>query len=175
MRKINYPLIISDFDGTLVRKDGKVSDKSKAIIRQYIQDGGKFAISTGRMPEAIISRAKELGLTGVVCCGQGAAIVDIETKKVLYEGTICNEVAVAICQKMEEMGLHIHVYDLWEYYSNVDDDALKMYENIVKAKAKLITDKPISIFVKESGMQPFKILAMVAPEDNERVRLTLDK
>lgn len=175
MRKINYPLIISDFDGTLVRKDGKVSDKSKAIIRRYIQDGGKFAISTGRMPEAIISRAKELGLTGVVCCGQGAAIVDIETKKVLYEGTICNEVAVAICQKMEEMGLHIHVYDLWEYYSNVDDDALKMYENIVKAKAKLITDKPISIFVKESGMQPFKILAMVAPEDNERVRLTLDK
>lgn len=174
-QKINYSLIVSDFDGTLVRSDGTISDFTRETIRKYIQDGGIFAISTGRMPAGILPRVKELGLSGFVCCGQGSAIVDIQSNEVVLQGTIPNEIAVTVCKKMEEMGLHIHVYDLWEYYSNMDDEALKMYENVVKAKAELVLDKPISRFVQESGMSPFKILAMVAPEDNERVRLELEK
>ena len=175
MRKINYALIVSDFDGTLVKADGTISDRTQNIIRRYVDDGGIFAISTGRMPAGILPRVKELGLKGVVCCGQGSAIVDIESNEVLLEGNIPNEIAVKICKKMEEMGLHIHVYSLWDYYSNMDDDALKMYEGIVKSKAILVQDKPMSQFVKETGMNPCKVLAMVAPEDNEKVLVALEK
>ena len=175
MRKINYALIVSDFDGTLVKADGTISDRTQNIIRRYVDDGGIFAISTGRMPAGILPRVKELGLKGLVCCGQGSAIVDIESNEVLLEGNIPNEIAVKICEKMEEMGLHIHVYSLWDYYSNMDDDALKMYERIVKAKAVLVQDKPMSQFVKETGMNPCKVLAMVAPEDNEKVLVALEK
>lgn len=175
MRKINYALIVSDFDGTLVKADGTISDRTQNIIRRYVDDGGIFAISTGRMPAGILPRVKELGLKGVVCCGQGSAIVDIESNEVLLEGNIPNEIALKICEKMEEMGLHIHVYSLWDYYSNMDDDALKMYEGIVKSKAILVQDKPMSQFVKETGMNPCKVLAMVAPEDNEKVLVALEK
>lgn len=175
MQKIKYPLILSDFDGTLVRSDGTVSDFSKETIREYIQNGGIFAISTGRMPAGILPRVKELGLSGFACCAQGSIIIDVESNEVILQGTISNDVAVQVCEKMEEMGLHIHVYDLWEYYSNMDDDALKMYEGIVKTKAKLVLDKPISQYVKETGLQPCKILAMLDPIDNERVRIELDK
>ncbi len=174
MQKIEYPLIVSDFDGTLVRTDGTVSLETKQTIRQYIQDGGKFAISTGRMPKSIISQAKELGLTGVVCCSQGSVIVDIETEDVLLEGRVPNETAIKICEKMESLGLHIHVYDLWEYYSNMDDEPLKMYESIIKQKAKLVVDKPMSVFLKETKMAPFKVLAMVTPEDNARILTALE-
>lgn len=174
-RKINYALVVSDFDGTLVKSDGTVSDFSKQIINEYIRNGGIFAISTGRMPAGILPRAKELGLTGFVCCAQGSAIVDIQTNEVILQGTIPNAVAINVCEKMEEMGLHIHVYDLWDYYSNMDDDALKMYESIVKTKAQLVLDKPISKFLQETGLNPFKILAMVAPEDNEKIRVELEK
>lgn len=175
MQKINYALIVSDFDGTLARSDHEVSEKTKALITQYVADGGKFAISTGRMPAGILPRAKELGLVGAVCCAQGSVIVDIQSEEILLEGRIPNDVAVTICEKMEERGLHIHVYDLWEYYSNMDDDYLAYYEAVIKAKAILIQDKPISKFVKESGLCPVKILAMVDPKDNERIRLELEK
>ena len=174
MQKIEYQLIISDFDGTLVKADGTVSQETKQTIRQYIEDGGKFAISTGRMPKAIISRARELGLKGVVCCSQGAVIVDIETEEVLLEGRVPNETAIKICEKMESLGLHIHVYDLWEYYSNMDDEPLKMYESIIKQKAKLVLDKPMSTFLRETKISPFKVLAMVAPKDNARVLAALE-
>lgn len=175
MQKINYALIVSDFDGTLVKEDGTISPKTRENIHRYIEDGGIFAVSTGRMPAGILPRVKELGLKGVVCCGQGSAIVDIESNEVLLEGNIPNDIAVKICEKMEEMGLHIHVYTFWDYYSNMDDDALKMYERIVKSKAILVQDQPISKFVKESGMHPCKVLAMVAPEDNEKVLVALEK
>ena len=36
MQKIKYPLIVSDFDGTLVRSDGTISDFSKSTIEQII-------------------------------------------------------------------------------------------------------------------------------------------
>ena len=169
MRKINYPLIVSDFDGTLVKKDGTISEEDKKAILEYVEAGGKFAISTGRMPAGILARAKELGLKGMVCCCQGSIIMDIETNEVILQGRIPVETTVAICKKMEEMGLHIHVYDLWDYYSNMDDMALKYYENAVKSKAKLVTDKQISRFVEETGLESYKVLAMVLAEDNERV------
>lgn len=173
MRKISYPLIVSDFDGTLVKADGTISAFSKQTIKQFISDGGVFAVSTGRMPASILPRIKELGLNGFVCCGQGSVIVDIQTDEVISVSNIPNETAIAVCKKMEEMGLHIHVYDLWEYYSNADDDALKRYEAVVKTKAKLVLDKPISRFLEETGLQPCKILAMVDPNENERVRIEL--
>ena len=49
MRKINYKMIVSDFDGTLVQGDGKVSEKNIKAINEYIDAGGVFVISTGRV------------------------------------------------------------------------------------------------------------------------------
>lgn len=169
MRKINYPLIVSDFDGTLVKKDGTIDESNKKAISDYIAAGGAFAISTGRMPSGILSRARELGLKGMVSCCQGALILDIESGKVVSDGRLSLQATVAACKKMEEMGLHIHVYDLWDYYCNKDDEPLKWYERAVRSKATLVLDKPISKFVEEKGLCAYKILAMVDPADNERV------
>ncbi|MBQ7831438.1 MAG: HAD family phosphatase [Clostridia bacterium] len=169
MRKINYPLIVTDFDGTLVKEDGTISEITKRSITEYIQNGGHFVISTGRMPAGILPRARELGLKGMLSCGQGAVILDIDTKQTVFESRLPNKTAVAICKKMESLGLHIHVYTLWEYYSNMDDDALKDYENVVKSKAIVVTEQPISEYVEKENIEPYKIMAMVYPEDNERI------
>ncbi len=169
MRKINYPLIVSDFDGTLVNDDGTISERNKKAIAEYVAAGGIFAISTGRLPSGILSRAQELGLQGKVCCCQGSIILDIQTQELILAGRMSLDSTVAVCKKMEELGLHIHVYDLWEYYVNMDDQPLKMYEAIVKSKAKLVLDKPLSQFIKENGLQAYKILAMVEPEKSNQL------
>ena len=169
MQKINYPLIVSDFDGTLVNHDGSIHEKNKEAIARYVAAGGKFAISTGRLPAGILSRAKELGLKGMVSCCQGAIIMDIESQEVVLQGRIPLETTTKICKKMEEMNLHFHVYDLWDFYSNMDDEALKNYEKAVKSKAKVVEDKPLSRFVAEEGLATYKVLTLVLPEDNLRV------
>lgn len=174
MQNINYGLIISDFDGTLVKADGSISSATKASIAEYRKAGGKFAISTGRLPEGILDRANELGLKGAVACCQGAVIVDIETRAVLFQGAIPNAVAVRICEKMEEMDLHIHVYDLWEYYCNKDDAALQYYQKMTGTKANLVLDRPMSAFLKEKGFDVYKFVTIVEAKDNERVKKALE-
>ncbi len=175
MKKINYALIVSDFDGTLLRSDGTIAEQTKEKIRRYVADGGKFAISTGRIPVCILSQLQALGLTGAVACSQGASIVDIESGKMLLDGRLDNEKAIAVCKKMEEMGLHIHVYEPWAYYSNMRNKAFADYEQIVQVKGVVIDDKPMSQFLQESGCEPSKITALVAPKDREWVCKELTK
>ena len=169
MRKINYPLIVSDFDGTLANRESSVSEKNKKAIEQYIADGGIFAISTGRMPSAILPKARELGLKGLLCCGQGSVILDIESGETLLQGRLSHDLSMRICKKMEELGLHTHVYDLYDYYANTDDEALKLYEQAVNKKAKLVLDKPLWKFIEETGMRTFKVLAMVEPQKASKI------
>ena len=168
MRKINYRLIVSDFDGTLVRQDGTVSERNIKAINNYIEAGGIFAISTGRVPAGILPQARKLGLKGLVSCCQGTVILDIESGKILFDRRLSFETTLAACRKMEEMGLHIHAYDLWVYYSNADDGMLKGYEKITGVKAKLVLDRKLSEFIEEKGLRAYKLLAMVEPEDSER-------
>ena len=174
MQKINYFMLVSDFDGTLAREDKTVSEYTLNAINGYIEKGGRFVISTGRMPSGILPQVKELGLTGLLSCGQGAVILDIESGERVFEQRMPNEISVRICEEMEKLNLHIQVFDLWEYYSNMQDEALKWYESAVKAKAVVVTDRPMSVFVKESGIQPYKILAIVPPKDNARIREAME-
>lgn len=169
MQKINYALIVSDFDGTLVCENGNISEENKRAIAEYVAKGGAFAISTGRLHYGILDRARELGLKGLVSCCQGAVIMDIESGKPVQNHMINHETTLAICRKMEELDLHYHIYDFENYYSNKDDAALKKYETATRKKAICVTDKPLSEFVKANKMSSYKVLAMVDPKDNERL------
>ena len=175
MQKIRYPLIISDFDGTLLKDDGTIADETKETVDAYVRAGGRFAICTGRTPSSILPRAKELGLKGLVACYQGSVVMDIETGDLKQDGFLPTDGAVEICQVMEAMGLHVHVYELYEYYSNMDDDALKLYEKISGVKGVVYTDKPLSVLIREKGMKVRKVLALVAPQEKEGIYQALEK
>lgn len=174
-KKINYPLIVSDFDGTLVNEDTTISPINIQFINEYIAAGGNFAISTGRMPKSILRRAKELGLHGVISCCQGGIIMDIQTEEVLFSDTIPNNVAVKICKRLEEMDLHIQMYGLWSYYCNRDNEPLKYYESITKDIAIRYLEKPLSTLLEESKMDVYKFLVMVRKEDNAKLFTALEK
>ncbi len=175
MQKINYRLIVSDFDGTLVNDDGTICEENKRAIARYVEGGGSFAISTGRLHYGILDRARELNLKGLVACCQGALIVDIESGKPVQDHMIPHETTLAICRKMEELGVCYQVYDFENYYANNTSDGLRFYEKMVRKKAICITDKPLSAYVKEKKMGTYKVLAMVDPKDNERLYQEIDK
>lgn len=81
--KINYGLIVSDFDGTLIDDNQQILPEVREAIEKYIAAGGVFAVCTGRMLSSILPRVRELGLKGLVIAYQGTVIADIETGKLL--------------------------------------------------------------------------------------------
>ncbi len=169
MKALKYPLILSDFDGTLLRSDESVSDETICAINEYKAMGGRFALCTGRMLSSALQVAKQLGISGLLACFQGSIVADIETERLIVDGYIDKEGAGEICDFLQAMNQHIHVYDTYDYYSNMDDQWLHHYERIVGAKAIVKSDEPLSAFIEKSQIKVRKIIALVHPEQKEKL------
>ena len=163
-----YPLIVSDFDETLRNDEGTISPENAEAIRKYIAAGGIFAICTGRMMTSILPHAESLRLDSLLVGYQGALILDLKSGKYLRNEHMSVKEAVRVCRTLEEMGLHIHVYDCDKFYVNADDGLLAAYERICKVKGKIVTSG-MADFVVQNNIRPQKILAMVEPEQKAAV------
>ncbi len=168
-RKINYPLIISDFDGTLLRTDGTIAPETRRAISDYTAAGGTFGICTGRMYTSILPRARELGLKGLVSSYQGSVVTDIESGNILVDGYIPAEDAAEICRVFESMNLHIHLYELERFYVNRRDEALEEYEKTCGVKGEVVESEPLSGLVLKQNLRVRKVLALVPAEEKMSV------
>ena len=167
MRKIKYPLVVSDFDGTLVRKDGTIGEFSKKAIAEYINSGGRFVLSSGRMPSSILRRAKELGLKGVISAHNGSVLLDIDNGKIFSQQKLDCDLALEACRDFQNKGIHTHLYDFDKFYANMDDEPLRAYAKATNEDAIVKTD--LVSFISETGFCPYKILIMVKAEDLQRI------
>lgn len=175
MRKIKYPLIISDFDGTLLRSDDYIAEQTKKAIDEYIRMGGRFCICTGRMLGSILLKAKALSLSGLVSSFQGAVVADIQSGKLLLDGGMDVQDGAEICRFCEEMGWHTHVYTLDAFYSNMQDKALEDYQRITGIKGRVIEHRPLWDFVLEQDQKIRKILLLVDPKKKQQIYETLQE
>lgn len=113
MLKLNYPVAVSDFDGTLLRNDNKISKHTRDVIQELIEAGGSFFIATGRMHCAIINRLEEAGLGGLdvpVISYQGALVKSAISNEVLYNSSLDLDTATDIINEARERNLYIHAY-----------------------------------------------------------------
>lgn len=165
---LKYRMIVSDFDGTLGRSEGGISEGNIRAIQQYTENGGVFALCTGRMISSILPYTRELGLKGPVTAYQGAFICEAEDGKVLRDIRIDCAEAIEICEFLQSNDYHIHVYDGNDFYVNKKDFFLDSYERICKVTG-IVTPFQISERVRKDGIRPQKILVMCSPEEKIKV------
>ena len=166
---MKYQLFLSDFDGTLVRSDGTVSETNKRAIARYRNAGGIFAVCTGRMLTSILPRLKELGIEdGLAVAYQGATVADIATGKLLKNDGFEETDALRAVRILEKWGHHIHIYTVDDFYANRNDELLRVYEEICRVKGT-VPDMPLSKLVEREHIRVVKVMAVIEP--NKRVAL----
>lgn len=165
MRKINYKLIASDFDGTLIDDKQQIPEKVRFAIDDYVTSGGIFAVCTGRMLISILPRVRELGLKGLVVANQGVVIADIESGKILKSNEIDYLSVSEICKNLEELDSNVNLYCGDSLYSDIpkDSDYLKTYERIIGVQAIAVNGKA-SEFVLKNKLNCQKVACLVAKE-----------
>ena len=173
---MKYRIFLSDFDGTLVRRDGTVSEANKRAIAAYRAAGGVFAVCTGRMLSSILPRLNELGIReGLVVAYQGATVADIRTGELLKNDGFSQDDACRILDLLEGMGHHTHMYTVTDVYCNRDDAALRAYEKICGVRAVIVSGERLSARVRREGLRVVKILAMVEAEERRPLMQTLQE
>lgn len=161
---MKYDLFLSDFDGTLTRADGTISQRNIEAIARYRRKGGVFAVVTGRMLCSIRPRLKELGLTdGYVVAYQGALLADIRTGDILSSEGFSPAEAVRALEELERRGEHIQIYLGDALYCNRRDLFLEIYEKNCGVKGTVM-ELPLSSLVRERGEPVTKILVMLPAE-----------
>ena len=162
-----YQLIVSDFDGTLRRSQGGISEENRRAISEYTEQGGIFAICTGRMISSILPYARELGLRGPIVAYQGAVVQDTESGNLLLDGRIPRGKAAEICDFLENENLHVHVYDGDRFFVNKKDEFLQWYERACAVCGEYV--QSCADLLREKDISPHKIIVMCSAFDRNSV------
>jgi hypothetical protein len=73
-----------DFDGTLLRSDGTIGDRTATTIRRISDAGIRVIVVTGRPPRWLGPIAELLGHRGTAIAANGALVVDLETSEIVH-------------------------------------------------------------------------------------------
>ena len=74
-------LLLTDMDGTLLSPDGSVSKRNQKAITEFVSQGGRFGVATGRMPSSIGRLVSGLPINCPIIVCNGAGIFDLRTQQ----------------------------------------------------------------------------------------------
>ena len=95
-------LIATDLDGTLLRKDESVSERTRRALRQVHEAGATVVLVSGRPPRTLQLIAQKAGVTGLAVCSNGAIIYDLEQHHIVESWPIAPEVTSQLIVKLRE-------------------------------------------------------------------------
>lgn len=76
-------LVATDLDGTLLRDDGSVSDRTRRSIARAQEAGIAVVLVTARPPRTLRPLAWQVGATGLAICCNGALVYDVATDEIV--------------------------------------------------------------------------------------------
>ena len=86
-------LIASDLDGTLLRSDGSVSERTRVAIARTVAAGIRFVLVSARSADWLAPEAARLGLGEIAICNNEALVYDVEGERVLIHRLLDPETA----------------------------------------------------------------------------------
>jgi hydroxymethylpyrimidine pyrophosphatase-like HAD family hydrolase len=113
---IAYSLIATDLDGTLLRGDDTLSDRSLAALVRVMEAGAQHLVVTGRPAPRVRPLLEDLGSGGLAVCGQGAQVYDAGAGRLLWSVTLDRELAETALGKIEA--------EVGQVYAAVDQDGV---------------------------------------------------
>jgi hypothetical protein len=88
MGKFDGILLVTDYDDTLVDRQKRVPGRSLAALSEFVAEGGRFTIASGRGLEAIGQCLNGLPINAPVICANGTQIYDFQAGQLLDQALL---------------------------------------------------------------------------------------
>lgn len=100
-------VVASDCDGTLLRSDGTVSDRTREVLAAVEEAGTTVILVTARPPRWMHELADVVGGHGIALCGNGAFTYDVSARRVvghrLMEADLVHQLAEDLRRELPEV------------------------------------------------------------------------
>jgi Cof subfamily protein (haloacid dehalogenase superfamily) len=95
-------LAATDLDGTLLRSDGTISQRTKAAVGAATAAGIEIVLVTARGPRTVGDIGAELDVGGEAICSNGAIVLDLASRQVRKLREIETAVALELVHRLRE-------------------------------------------------------------------------
>ena len=175
-----FRMIATDLDGTVLRSDGSVSERTVAALRAAESSGSMVVVATGRPPRWMRPVADALGHTGLAVCSNGAVVYDLHTDEVLEHTPISRDVVLAVAAAVRaavrEVTFAIETRDAGfgreASYPVAPDVDLEPDGMRVGSLDELVSDDVIKLLVRHADLDPRGLLAAAREVAGEHAELT---
>lgn len=128
MEHVPVRLVATDLDGTIVRSDGTISQRTAKALARVEEAGAAVVLVTGRPPRWIAPVAEATGHHGVVICSNGAVVYDLHDERIIESYLVPSSTVAQVVEilraAMPELGFAVEtgtdVYTTADYHSGWD-------------------------------------------------------
>jgi Cof subfamily protein (haloacid dehalogenase superfamily) len=154
---MKYRLIAIDLDDTFLNADSAISSRNKQAVREAVKRGVMVTVATGRMYRTSIPyvRELELNMDWPMINYQGALIKTTESKEVLYQQPIENDLAASLAGYAEAKGYHVNAFIDDCLYIEEENEFSRYYQSIADIELEAVGK--LAPFLKQQGEDPFKL------------------
>lgn len=122
---MKYKLIVLDLDGTLTNTKKEISPRNRETLIRIQEQGVRVVLASGRPTYGIVPLANELRINefgGFILSYNGGEIINWETKEMIYENVLPNEVVPVLYECARNHHLSILTYDGTEIVTENSQD-----------------------------------------------------
>lgn len=94
--------IATDLDGTLLRSDKTISQRTYTILQRVQQAGWTIALVSARPPRILRQIAQNAGVTGLAICCNGALVYDLRNERVVQHTPIDPRLTLPLIEKLRQ-------------------------------------------------------------------------
>lgn len=109
-------ILFCDLDGTLLDNENNIDEFTLKKLKNYIKDGGKLVIATGRLDHDIKVVEEKLGIAGEYRISQNGAVIKDKNDNVILNNTIPKDIVLDIRDYLETIDLRVEASNLTNRY-----------------------------------------------------------
>lgn len=166
-------MVATDLDGTLLRSDGTVSDRSRAALRSAADAGLQVAFVTGRPPRWLDVLVEETGYVGVAVGANGAVLYDVTAERLisahLLDPALMLEVGTALRAEFPDVAFAVeygdgfaaepeYVHD-WAVNPPYDRRGAPIADPRIGELGEIAGQPAVKLLAKDRGVDPDLFLA----------------
>ena len=164
---LRFDLGAFDLDGTLLRRDLEITDRTLAAMEGLRERGMRLVIATGRRYESAVEHAGRLGFGGedpVVCYG-GSMVRRMDGETLLHR-TLPRELGLEVLEWAAERDLHARVFVGGRVVTSPESPAALRYSRRSEEPGVVVVDSPAA-WLAGAGEEPTKLVIVDHPDDVE--------
>jgi Cof subfamily protein (haloacid dehalogenase superfamily) len=158
-------LVATDLDGTVIRSDGTISDRTRRVLAAVEEAGAVLVLVTGRPPRWMPPIVEATGHRGVAICANGALVYDLHSSTVvghsLLSAAALAEIVDALRRDLPGITFAVERHDTgFAHEPNYRPrwDSTDQSRSI-RPVEEMLTDGVVKLLARHDGMPPEEVLA----------------